>query len=139
MLKRIWEYLALIRIYTKKPGSPPDLGPEDGIILRGSSTVEHACHALHRTLAQAFRYAIVWELLLNFLRKELEYNINCTMKMLYKLLKRIKVYFFINILGLLATEMSAKNLRTKFADAFCGLFLLATCYLPCPSVRLIQI
>nr|CAD2175366.1 unnamed protein product [Meloidogyne enterolobii] len=60
MLKRIWEYLALIRIYTKKPGSPPDLGPEDGIILRGSSTVEHACHALHRTLAQAFRYAIVW-------------------------------------------------------------------------------
>ncbi|CAK5060720.1 unnamed protein product [Meloidogyne enterolobii] len=26
MLKRIWEYLALIRIYTKKPGSPPDLG-----------------------------------------------------------------------------------------------------------------
>ena len=46
--------------------------------MRGSSTVvcfylikkfnllikiflkEHACHALHRTLAQAFRYAIVW-------------------------------------------------------------------------------
>ncbi|KAF7636924.1 hypothetical protein Mgra_00003663 [Meloidogyne graminicola] len=39
MLMKIWEYLALIRIYTKKPGSPPDLGPEDGIILRGSSTV----------------------------------------------------------------------------------------------------
>jgi uncharacterized protein len=26
MLRRIWEYLALIRIYTKKPGNPPDLG-----------------------------------------------------------------------------------------------------------------
>lgn len=60
MLRRIWEYLALIRIYTKKPGNPPDLGPEDGIILRGSSTVEHACHALHRTLVNSFRYAIVW-------------------------------------------------------------------------------
>ncbi|KAI6172303.1 hypothetical protein M3Y98_00957800 [Aphelenchoides besseyi] len=60
LLRRIWEYLALIRIYTKKPGSAPDLGVEDGIILRGDSTIEHACHALHRTLASQFRYAIVW-------------------------------------------------------------------------------
>ncbi|KAI1721421.1 TGS domain-containing protein [Ditylenchus destructor] len=60
LLEVIWEYLALIRIYTKKPGNPPDLGPADGIILRGNATVEHACHALHRTLAAQFRYAIVW-------------------------------------------------------------------------------
>lgn len=26
MLEVIWEYLALIRVYTKKPGNPPDLG-----------------------------------------------------------------------------------------------------------------
>lgn len=60
MLDMIWEYLALVRIYTKKPGQRPDLGPEDGIILRSNATIEHACHALHRTLASQFRYAIVW-------------------------------------------------------------------------------
>ncbi|KHN72033.1 putative GTP-binding protein C02F5.3 [Toxocara canis] len=60
MVEMIWEYLALIRIYTKKPGNPPDLGPTDGIILRRGASVEHACHALHRTLASQFRYAIVW-------------------------------------------------------------------------------
>ncbi|KAE9419654.1 hypothetical protein Angca_009807 [Angiostrongylus cantonensis] len=60
LLEKIWEYLALVRIYTKKPGSAPDLGPEDGIILRAGSTVEHCCHALHRSLASQFRYAIVW-------------------------------------------------------------------------------
>lgn len=36
------------------------LGPGDGIILRGDSAIEHACHALHRTLASQFRYAIIW-------------------------------------------------------------------------------
>uniref|UniRef100_A0A914CAT4 Developmentally-regulated GTP-binding protein 2 n=1 Tax=Acrobeloides nanus TaxID=290746 RepID=A0A914CAT4_9BILA len=60
MIQKIWEYLSLIRVYTKKPGNAPDLGPEDGIILRGGCTVEHCCHALHRTLASQFRYAIVW-------------------------------------------------------------------------------
>lgn len=35
-------------------------GPGDGIILRKGATIEHACHALHRTLASQFRYAIVW-------------------------------------------------------------------------------
>lgn len=60
LLEKIWEYLALVRVYTKKPGNAPDLGPEDGIILRAGCTVEHCCHALHRTLASQFRYAIVW-------------------------------------------------------------------------------
>ncbi|KAK5975797.1 Developmentally-regulated GTP-binding protein 1 [Trichostrongylus colubriformis] len=60
LLEKIWEYLALVRVYTKKPGHAPDLGPEDGIILRAGCTVEHCCHALHRTLASQFRYAIVW-------------------------------------------------------------------------------
>ncbi|VDK70638.1 unnamed protein product [Litomosoides sigmodontis] len=60
MVEKIWEYLALIRVYTKKPGNAPDLGPDDGLILRRGATIEHACHALHRNLATAFRYAIVW-------------------------------------------------------------------------------
>lgn len=58
LLEVLWEYLALIRVYTKKPGQPPDFS--DGLILRKGVTVEHVCHSIHRTLVQAFKYALVW-------------------------------------------------------------------------------
>ncbi len=60
LIERIWESLGLIRIYTKKPQQPPDLQPEQAIILRRGATILHACHGIHRTLAGQFRYAIVW-------------------------------------------------------------------------------
>nr|CAB3239978.1 developmentally-regulated GTP-binding protein 2-like [Phallusia mammillata] len=56
----MWKYLALITVYTKKPGKKPDF--EDGLILRSGSTVEHACHAIHRTLVANFKYGQVWGL-----------------------------------------------------------------------------
>ncbi len=34
------------RVYTKKPGMPPDF--DDGIILRNGVNVTHVCHAIHR-------------------------------------------------------------------------------------------
>lgn len=58
LLEKLWEYLALIRVYTKKPGQPPDF--DDSLILRKGVTVEHVCHSIHRTLAAAFKYALVW-------------------------------------------------------------------------------
>ena len=58
LLEVIWEYLALIRVYTKKPGAPPDF--DDGLILRKGVSVEYVCHAIHRTLAANFKYALVW-------------------------------------------------------------------------------
>lgn len=58
LLERLWEDLRLIRVYTKKPGAPPDFS--DAIILRWGVTVEHVCHAIHRTLASQFKYALVW-------------------------------------------------------------------------------
>ncbi|KAL7730128.1 hypothetical protein ACLKA6_009401 [Drosophila palustris] len=58
MLEALWESLQLIRVYTKKPGAPPDF--DDGLILRKGVTVEHVCHAIHRTLAAQFKYALVW-------------------------------------------------------------------------------
>jgi len=58
LLDCIWEHLALIRVYTKKPGQPPDF--EDGIILRSGANVTHVCHAIHRTLANDCKYALVW-------------------------------------------------------------------------------
>ena len=54
----VWKYLALITVYTKKPGKRPDF--TDGLILRSGSTVEHACHSIHRTLVRNFKYAQVW-------------------------------------------------------------------------------
>uniref|UniRef100_A0A182TCP9 Developmentally-regulated GTP-binding protein 2 n=1 Tax=Anopheles maculatus TaxID=74869 RepID=A0A182TCP9_9DIPT len=58
LLEVLWEHLQLIRVYTKKPGAPPDF--DDGLILRRGVTVEHVCHAIHRTLAAQFKYALVW-------------------------------------------------------------------------------
>lgn len=60
LLEQLWEILALIRVYTKKPGEAPDLEPANSLILRQGATVEHACHLIHRTLAAQFKYAIVW-------------------------------------------------------------------------------
>ena len=58
LLEVLWEKLALIRVYTKKSGQPPDFS--DGIILRSGVTVKHTCHAIHRTLANDCKYALVW-------------------------------------------------------------------------------
>lgn len=57
-LEKVWEYLSLICIYTKKRGNRPDF--EEGIIMRKGCNVEHVCHAIHRTLADQFKYALVW-------------------------------------------------------------------------------
>jgi len=58
LLEVLWEYLALIRVYTKKRGEPPDF--EGGLILRRGASVEHVCHAIHRSITNVFKYALVW-------------------------------------------------------------------------------
>lgn len=58
LLEKTWELLALVRVYTKKRGEQPDF--EGGLILRRGCTVEHVCHAIHRTLVDNFKYALVW-------------------------------------------------------------------------------
>jgi small GTP-binding protein len=58
LLDSLWEHLNLIRVYTKKPGQPPDFS--DGIIMRNGVTVKHTCHSIHRTLANDCKYALVW-------------------------------------------------------------------------------
>nr|UTH78540.1 developmentally regulated GTP-binding protein 2 [Eunapius subterraneus] len=58
LLTKLWEFLALIRVYTKKRGEPPDFS--NPLILRTNSAVEHVCHSVHRTLVGQFRYALVW-------------------------------------------------------------------------------
>ncbi|CAG0923978.1 unnamed protein product [Notodromas monacha] len=58
LLETVWEMLALVRVYTKKPGQPPDF--DDGLILRKGCNAEHVCHAIHRTIVATFKYALVW-------------------------------------------------------------------------------
>ncbi|KAL3910768.1 MAG: hypothetical protein SGPRY_008935 [Prymnesium sp.] len=62
-LDKIWEYLGLVRVYTKPRGKKPDFN--DPLVLtegRYGITVEAACKQIHRTLLQSFDYAIVWGL-----------------------------------------------------------------------------
>lgn len=58
LLERIWEALGMLMVYTKRRGEYPDLN--EGLVLRSGSSVEHCCHAIHRTLSEQFRYALVW-------------------------------------------------------------------------------
>ncbi len=58
LLETIWNYLNLLRVYTKKPGNFPDF--DDCLILRKGVSVEHVCHTIHRTLVSAFKYALIW-------------------------------------------------------------------------------
>ncbi|KAI8092553.1 developmentally-regulated GTP-binding protein 2 [Halteromyces radiatus] len=58
LVECIWKKLGLMRVYTKKRGEYPDF--DDGLIVRSGATVEHVCHAIHRSLAETFRYALIW-------------------------------------------------------------------------------
>lgn len=58
LIEDIWTNLGLLRIYTKKRGEFPDL--DQGVILRHGATVEDLCQAIHKTLVEQFRYALVW-------------------------------------------------------------------------------
>lgn len=58
LISKIWEYLALLRVYTKKRGEQPDFS--EPVILRSDSTVRDVCHAIHRNLVGDFKAALVW-------------------------------------------------------------------------------
>ena len=57
----LWEYLGLVRIYTKPRGKKPDF--DDPLVLtdgRHGVTIEAACKQIHRTILQTFDFAMVW-------------------------------------------------------------------------------
>jgi len=58
LLEMLWQYLDLVRVYTKKRGDPPDFsGP---LILRQGACVSDVCRHIHRDLVSNFKYALVW-------------------------------------------------------------------------------
>eukprot|EP01117_Protostelium_nocturnum_P010298 TRINITY_DN3700_c0_g1_i6.p1 TRINITY_DN3700_c0_g1~~TRINITY_DN3700_c0_g1_i6.p1 ORF type:complete len:392 (-),score=108.15 TRINITY_DN3700_c0_g1_i6:90-1184(-) len=58
LLRMIWKYLALVRIYTKRRGIPPDFN--DAIVLRSGSSVSTVCKMIHKELINEFKSALVW-------------------------------------------------------------------------------
>jgi len=63
LLDRIWQELALVRVYTKKKGMFPDF--TDPLVMtpqRGnkSLTVENAVGMLHKSILDEFKSALVW-------------------------------------------------------------------------------
>jgi len=59
LLAKMWEYLGLIRIYTKPRGQIPDYTAP--IVLSAKNcTVEAFCKRIHNSLMRQFKYALVW-------------------------------------------------------------------------------
>eukprot|EP01122_Echinamoeba_exundans_P014305 TRINITY_DN6446_c0_g4_i1.p1 TRINITY_DN6446_c0_g4~~TRINITY_DN6446_c0_g4_i1.p1 ORF type:complete len:364 (+),score=70.20 TRINITY_DN6446_c0_g4_i1:1101-2192(+) len=58
LVEVIWQYLNLVRVYTKKRGEPPSL--HDPLIMRQGTTIGDVCDAVHRDMREQFKYAHVW-------------------------------------------------------------------------------
>lgn len=59
LLETMWEYLKLVRIYTKPKGQLPDYN-SPVVLQRGKTTVEDFCIKIHKSLFTEFKHAIVW-------------------------------------------------------------------------------
>lgn len=59
LLEKMWQYLNMIRIYTKPKGQIPDY--ESPVVIPATKcTVEEFCLRIHKTLLQQFKHALVW-------------------------------------------------------------------------------
>lgn len=58
LMDKIWEYLDLIRIYTKPKGQIPDY--EAPVIIKRDSTIGQFCDSIHKHLLKEMKYALVW-------------------------------------------------------------------------------
>jgi len=57
--ERIWQYLEMIRIYTKPRGQIPDYNAPV-VVPKAKNTVEEFCKRIHKGLLSQFKYAMVW-------------------------------------------------------------------------------
>lgn len=59
LVDRMWEYLDLVRIYTKPKGQIPDYATPV-ILKRNKSQVQDFCLRIHKQLLVGFKHALVW-------------------------------------------------------------------------------
>jgi ribosome-interacting GTPase 1 len=58
-MEHMWDKLNLVRVYTKPKGKQPDYSQP--VVLRSSRcTVEDFCNAIHRSITEVFKTAIVY-------------------------------------------------------------------------------
>ncbi|KDD74925.1 hypothetical protein H632_c984p1 [Helicosporidium sp. ATCC 50920] len=59
LVEMIWEYLKLLRVYTKPKGKVPDYN--DPVILPSARcSIEDFCNRLHKAILKQFKYSLVW-------------------------------------------------------------------------------
>ncbi len=58
LAERLWRLLAMVRVYTKQRGKPPDLGRP--FTLPIGSTVEDLAREIHRELPEKMKFARIW-------------------------------------------------------------------------------
>jgi hypothetical protein len=56
--KRLWELLAMIRVYSKQPGRPPDM--HKPFVVRAGATVADLALQIHRDLPERMKFARLW-------------------------------------------------------------------------------
>ncbi len=56
--RKVFQSLNIIRVYTKKPGHPPDMN--EPVILKTNATVIDAAYHLHKDFARKLAYARLW-------------------------------------------------------------------------------
>jgi len=59
LLEKIWNYLALVRIYTKPKGQLPDY-TAPVVLQQGKTSIEQFCENIHKSIMQSFKCALVW-------------------------------------------------------------------------------
>jgi small GTP-binding protein len=59
LVEKMWEYLDLLRIYTKPKGQIPDYNAPV-VLPRTTNTMEDFCNRIHRSMLANFKTAIVW-------------------------------------------------------------------------------
>jgi small GTP-binding protein len=59
LLQKSWDYLNLIRIYTKPRAQLPDYTTPI-VLRRDRSSLEELCNAIHKQILKEFKYALVW-------------------------------------------------------------------------------
>lgn len=58
LFKRLWGLLAMIRVYSKEPGRPPDL--RKPFMVHAGATVAELAQQIHRDLPERMKFARLW-------------------------------------------------------------------------------
>eukprot|EP00878_Enallax_costatus_P003091 GHUV01003290.1.p1 GENE.GHUV01003290.1~~GHUV01003290.1.p1 ORF type:complete len:370 (+),score=92.02 GHUV01003290.1:198-1307(+) len=59
LVEMVWEYLDLVRVYTKPKGKLPDFN-EPVVLHRANASIEGFCNKIHKTMLKQLKYAHVW-------------------------------------------------------------------------------